>query len=141
VIVSIDVKGTETGPRVYDHIPRLPLAKDPVTVAREAEAAGAGEVFVNSVDRDGGKLGYDLELAASVSSAVHVPVVICGGVGRADHFAPALTLPNISGVAAANYDTHFDYEGAGLDGDLRLARKDDAQLREMLFEFHPAETI
>ena len=67
--------------RVYDHVKRLPLARDSREfAAREGGTAGAGEVFVNSVDRDGSKQGYDLELAASVSSAVHIPVVICGGV-------------------------------------------------------------
>jgi cyclase len=167
VLVSIDAIRAHAArePAVYDYVTKKALGRSVLRAAKDAEAAGAGEIFLNSVDRDGSKAGYDLELAAEVSSSVRIPVILCGGVGHAAHFAPAFKIPNVSGVAAGNYwnftehsvtvakqflsrsgellrhDTYFDYSESPLTEDVRLGRKDDKTLTEMLFEFHLPEIL
>src|SRR5438094_824475 len=67
-------------------------AGDPVLLAEEYEALGAGEILLTSIDRDGGRSGYDIELVANVSRAVQVPVVASGGAGSAGDVADAFVL-------------------------------------------------
>jgi imidazoleglycerol phosphate synthase cyclase subunit len=81
---------------------------DPADWARQLEQRGAGEILLNSIDRDGSGHGYDLDLIRHVTSAVTVPVVACGGVGRYDHFAPALTKAGAAAAAAANIFHFFE---------------------------------
>lgn len=81
---------------------------DPVAWARQAEACGAGEIFLNSIDRDGSGQGYDLELVSAVAKAVSIPVIACGGVGHYDHFAPGLVEGGGSAVSAANIFHFFE---------------------------------
>lgn len=80
---------------------------DPVTWARHLESEGVGEIFLNSVDRDGCRQGYDLELIRSVSEAVSVPVIACGGAGQKSHLAEALQ----AGAAAAAAGSLFVFNG------------------------------
>ncbi|MEP6624946.1 MAG: HisA/HisF-related TIM barrel protein, partial [Acidimicrobiia bacterium] len=75
---------------------------DPVVAARRAEELGAGEILLTSVDRDGTLEGYDLELLASVTAAVTVPVIASGGAGSARHMVEALEVGGASAVAAAS---------------------------------------
>ncbi|HYR28043.1 MAG TPA: HisA/HisF-related TIM barrel protein, partial [Thermoanaerobaculia bacterium] len=75
--------------------------KTAVEWAKEAEKRGAGEIFLNSIDRDGTARGYDLDLVRKVSSAVSIPVIACGGVGRYEHFAEGVKA-GASAVSAAN---------------------------------------
>jgi cyclase len=103
VVVSIDVKRHPDGrPEVFTRGGQLPTGLDPPTWAVEAEARGAGEILLNSIDRDGTGEGYDIELIASVTEAVAIPVIACGGVGRYEDFAPAILDGGASAVAAAN---------------------------------------
>ena len=82
LIASIDVGTRLWGRRtVRSHGGRRDTGRDPVEVAREAEDAGAGEILLTSVDRDGTGRGYDTDLVRSVADAVSVPVVACGGAG------------------------------------------------------------
>lgn len=81
---------------------------DPVAWARQVEASGAGEIFLNSIDRDGSGRGYDLELLSAVAGAVSIPVIACGGVGQYDHFAPGLVEGGASAVSAANIFHFFE---------------------------------
>lgn len=103
IIVSIDVKRLESGRYevVYDH-GRKSTGKDPVTWAKETEDLGAGEIFLNSVDRDGTGSGYDLDLIRSVSEAVSIPVIACGGVGRFKHLGQGILEGKADAVAAGN---------------------------------------
>ena len=70
--------------------------------AKKAESLGAGEIFLNSIDRDGSKKGYDLELIQRVGASVSIPVIACGGVGTYSHFAQGIIEGHASAVAASN---------------------------------------
>ena len=101
VVVSIDVKKTAGGYEVYTHSGARPSGLSPVEVARRAEAAGAGEILVTSIDRDGTMTGYDIELIRSVTDAVSIPVIASGGAGNYDHLVSAVVDGKASAVAAA----------------------------------------
>ena len=90
VVASIDAKREDGAWRVYTHGGRTPTGLDAITWAGECARRGAGEILLTSIDRDGGRDGYDLELTLAVSTAVDVPVIASGGAGGADHIAAAL---------------------------------------------------
>ena len=75
---------------------------DPVEQARRMVELGAGELLINSIDRDGSQTGYDLPLIRSVTEAVTVPVVACGGAGSLQHFVQAVNEAGASAVAAGS---------------------------------------
>jgi len=103
VVVGIDVKTHPNGRReVYGRKGTLPTGRDPAAWAREAERRGAGEIFLNSIDRDGLGVGYDTALIRSVTMAVTIPVIACGGVGAYDHFAEGILEGRAHAVSAAN---------------------------------------
>jgi imidazoleglycerol phosphate synthase cyclase subunit len=109
IVVSIDAKQkTDGGYQVYTHGGQKPTGMDVVAWAKEAQARGAGEIFLNSIDRDGSALGYDIDLIRSVADAVEIPVVACGGVGRYDHFADGVLEGRASAVSAANIFHFFE---------------------------------
>jgi cyclase len=91
VVVSIDAKRDEAGWRVYTHGGRTPTALRAVEWAQECARRGAGEILITSIDRDGGRAGYDLELTAAIADAVSVPVIASGGAGTASHVCDAIT--------------------------------------------------
>ena len=91
VVASIDAKREDGGWRVYTHGGRKPTGLDAVAWARDCVARGAGEVLLTSIDRDGARSGYELELTRAVSEAVDVPVIASGGAGSAEHVRDALT--------------------------------------------------
>ena len=74
----------------------------------EAEKRGAGEILLNSIDRDGSRLGYDLELLSRVVESVKIPVVALGGAGEWSHFAEAFKKTPVDAVAAANVFHYSD---------------------------------
>ncbi len=91
IVGSIDVKKNLWGRYgVFTHGGRKDVGLDPVELARRYESEGAGEIVINSINNDGTMKGYDLDLVRSVSGAVGVPVVACGGAGLLSHFAEAL---------------------------------------------------
>lgn len=102
VVVSIDVQQAAAGYEVVIANGTVSTGIDPVAWAIEVERLGAGEILLNSVDRDGSGDGYDLDLIASVADAVGIPVIALGGVGRYEDFAKGLTVGHASAVAAAN---------------------------------------
>jgi|AGTN01.2.fsa_nt_gi Imidazoleglycerol-phosphate synthase len=103
IVVSIDAKRLPDGHyEVYTHGGAMPAGIDPVAHAKRMESMGAGEIFINSIDRDGTMQGYDLELIRSVSSAVGIPAIACGGAGSLDHFSEAIRV-GASAVAAGSF--------------------------------------
>ncbi len=108
VVVSIDYKKTEDGMRVATGWGRELTEFDPVTWARQVQERGAGEVLINSIDRDGMRNGYDLETIAAVSDATTIPVIACGGVGEWEHLAEGLEKTSADAVAAANIFHYSD---------------------------------
>jgi imidazoleglycerol phosphate synthase cyclase subunit len=139
IVVSIDVmKNAKHQDEVFISSGRAGTGLDPAEWAREAARLGAGEIFLNSIDRDGAAAGYDLELTRRVVEAVDVPVITCGGVGSYDDFAPGIQRGGASAVAAANIFHFFEHtypraKQACIDAgvDMRPVRLDGAwQQRE-----------
>ena len=108
VVVSMDVKINAEGRHEVFKCGRKPTGLAPEDFARQVEARGAGEILVNSVDRDGTGQGFDIELIQKVCQAVRIPVIALGGAGDWSHFAEVLTQTNASAVAAANIFQHSE---------------------------------
>ncbi len=103
IVVGIDVKTSESGEyEVYSHHGRKNTGKNPLVWAEEAESLGAGEIFLNSIDRDGTAEGYDIKLIKMVSERVTIPVIACGGAGEFEDFVKGINEGNASAVAAGN---------------------------------------
>lgn len=108
VVCAIDAKRREQGGwEVYLNGGRLPTGIDAVSWAQEAVSRGAGEILLTSMDCDGKKTGYDLELTRAVSERVGVPVIASGGAGALGHFYDALTVGKADAVLAASL-FHFN---------------------------------
>lgn len=108
IVVSIDVKNTDAEYEVFVNGGQNPISLNPVDWAKRVEEYGAGEILLNSIDRDGSGTGYDIELLTSICAAVSIPVIACGGVGEWAHFAEALEKTNVDAVAAANIFQYTD---------------------------------
>jgi cyclase len=166
IVVSMDVKKVNHEIyEVFGNHGRTPTGKDPVAWAREVEDLGAGEIFLTSIDQDGSKQGFDLDLISKVSDSVSIPVIACGGAGLPTHFLDLLKNTRVAAVAAANFfhftehsvttlkafllqsgqdvrlDSYANYADAffGIDG--RVAKKDDVDLERMRYVYQPREII
>jgi imidazole glycerol-phosphate synthase subunit HisF len=102
IVVAIDARKEGDGWTVYTHGGRRPTGRDAVAWAREAVALGAGEILLTSMDRDGTKDGYDLDLTRAIANAVTVPVIASGGAGTLEHFREAFTEADASAALAAS---------------------------------------
>jgi cyclase len=103
IVVAIDARRNDQGGwTVHTHGGRKPTELDAVAWAREVVERGAGEILLTSMDADGTKDGYDLELTRTVAEAVSVPVIASGGAGTLDHLAEALTEGKADAVLAAS---------------------------------------
>ena len=104
IAVSIDVKKEFfKGNIVYIRGGTTGTGKTPVEWAKEMESQGAGEIMINSIDRDGSMAGYDIELIKSVSRSVNIPVIACGGAGKMSDFRSAVTEGGASATAAGSF--------------------------------------
>jgi imidazole glycerol-phosphate synthase subunit HisF len=108
IVVAIDAKrvaaGKARGPRfeIFTHGGREPTGIEATGYAREVVALGAGEILLTSMDRDGTKRGFDLELTRAVADAVSVPVIASGGVGTLEHLVEGVREGHASAVLAAS---------------------------------------
>ncbi|MEJ7554794.1 MAG: imidazole glycerol phosphate synthase subunit HisF [Aquificaceae bacterium] len=102
IVVAIDAKRKGNGWEVYIHGGRTPTGLDAVEWAKKAESLGAGEILLTSMDRDGTKSGYDIELTKAVSKAVNIPVIASGGAGSMEHFYEAFVLGGADACLAAS---------------------------------------
>ena len=102
VVCAIDAKRTGGGFEVYLHGGSTPTGIDAIQWAQTAVAAGAGEILLTSMDRDGTKEGFDLQLTKAISDAVGVPVIASGGVGTLQHLVEGITAGGATGVLAAS---------------------------------------
>ncbi|TGE33649.1 imidazole glycerol phosphate synthase subunit HisF [Desulfosporosinus sp. Sb-LF] len=110
IVVAIDARSTSPGKwEVYIHGGRTATGKDVLEWAAEAEELGAGEILLTSMDRDGTKVGYELDLTRAVSRAVSLPVIASGGVGTLEHLAEGLTLGEADAVLAASIFHYKEY--------------------------------
>jgi cyclase len=112
VVVGIDVRRSPGGFEVYTHGGRKPTGLDAVSWAAECERLGAGEIVLNSMDRDGTRDGFDLDLTRAVVDAVGVPVVASGGVGTLDHLVEGAIEGGADAVLAASI-FHFGEHTVG----------------------------
>jgi len=102
VVVAMDAKRKGDGWMLYLNGGRIDTGIDAVQWAKDAEALGAGEILLTSMDCDGAKEGYDLELTRVISEAVSVPVIASGGAGKMEHFYDAFTEGKADAVLAAS---------------------------------------
>jgi cyclase len=104
IVVAIDAKRRPDGRgwSVYTHGGRRDTGLDAVAWARRMAEAGAGEILLTSMDRDGTRSGFDLELTRAVSDAVPVPVIASGGVGALEHLADGIRIGGADAVLAAS---------------------------------------
>jgi cyclase len=103
VVVAIDAKRTSDGKfEIYTHGGRNPTGIDAIDWAKKMESYGAGELLVTSMDKDGTKSGFDLELTKAISDAVKIPVIASGGVGTLEHMAEGITKGGATAVLAAS---------------------------------------
>jgi imidazole glycerol phosphate synthase subunit hisF (EC 4.1.3.-) len=102
IVVAIDAKRSERGWEVYIHGGRTPTGLDAVEWAKRVESLGAGEILLTSMDADGTKKGYDIELCKAVASAVSIPVIASGGAGTMEHFYEVFTQTNVDAALAAS---------------------------------------
>jgi cyclase len=112
IVLAIDAKRTAISHQpsaisrpsweVYIHGGRTPVGKDAVAWAVEGERLGAGEILLTSMDRDGTKDGYDLELTRAIARAVGIPVIASGGAGTLEHLREGIVLGKADAVLAAS---------------------------------------
>nr|WP_298996106.1 AglZ/HisF2 family acetamidino modification protein [uncultured Allomuricauda sp.] len=109
IVVSLDYRNNLFGKQmVYVNNGRTNTKKDPVTYAKEMENLGVGELFVNSIERDGTMMGYDINTINKITEAVNIPVIVCGGAGELKDFKEAF---NIGGASAAAAGSMFVFQG------------------------------
>lgn len=103
IVVAIDAKQTAPGVwQVFTHGGRNNTGMDAVAWARQVEKLGAGEILLTSMDRDGTRIGFDLELTRAVSDALEIPVIASGGVGNLDHLVAGIQEGRADAVLAAS---------------------------------------
>jgi cyclase len=102
IVVAIDARIRDGGWEVYTHGGRRPTGRDALEWAREATRLGAGEILLTSMDRDGTKDGYDLELTRAIATGVDVPVIASGGAGSLEHLWEGLVEGGADAVLAAS---------------------------------------
>ena len=115
VVVAIDAKRREDGGwNIYKHGGRLDTGIDAIEWAKKVERLGAGEILLTSMDCDGTKAGYDIELTRAIADAVSIPVIASGGAGTKEHFYQALTDGKADAALAASLFHYKELEIADL---------------------------
>lgn len=103
IVVAVDAKQVSPGRwEVFTHGGRTPTGLDAVAYARQAASLGAGEILLTSMDRDGTREGFDLQLTRAIADSVSVPVIASGGVGTLDHLVDGVKEGHASAVLAAS---------------------------------------
>jgi cyclase len=122
IVASIDARRTTKGFEVFTRGGRQATGLDPAVAARRIAEAGAGEIFLTSIDRDGTMQGYDLDLIRSVADSVRVPVIACGGAGTVEHLGQAIRQGGAAAVAAGSMVVYFGRNRAVL---INVPEKDE----------------
>ncbi len=132
IVLSMQVKKTGNTPSGYEVVidgGRTPTGRDAIEWSREGESRGAGELCVNSIDRDGTKEGYDLEITRAISEAVSIPVIASGGAGEPAHLRDAFTRGKADAAIVASI-VHY---GEFSIGDLKnYLRNSGVEVREAI---------
>jgi len=119
IVIAIDAKRKGEGWEVFTHGGRTPTGIDAVAWARRMEEMGAGEILLTSMDRDGTKDGYDIDLTRTIAEATSIPVIASGGVGNLEHLYEGLVLGKASAVLAASIFHYREYSIAQVKSFLR----------------------
>jgi len=109
IVVAIDAKKANDGWRVYINGGRTPTDLEAVAWAKQVASLGAGEILLTSMDYDGTKDGFDLELTKAVVSAVNIPVIASGGAGKCEHFYDVFTQGQADAGLAASIFHYQEY--------------------------------
>jgi cyclase len=134
ITVSIDAIEKDGCYKVFDYQQGIALDLDVVDWAKEVEALGAGEILLNSVDRDGSREGYDTKLLRSVSDSVSIPVIALGGIGRFDQLADGATEGGCQALAAANIFQHMEHSTIAAKAQMRSANLNVRLSSEVKYE-------
>jgi len=164
IVVSVDIRREKNNYVIYAESGLKKIGMSLADALRQAQDHGAGEILVNSIDRDGSKKGYDLDLLNYVKDIISIPAVGCGGVGTSNHFLQAMPI-GLSGLAAGNFfhytehsviqlksylnqteedirlDTYSNYQNREFALDERLLALSDDKLEALKFEYIPEENI
>lgn len=164
VVISVDVKKINGQFKVFTNCGQVGTGLDPLAWAKKIEKFGAGEILLRSIDKDGSKSGFDLELITRVVKNVSIPVIAAAGAGKPAHFLEAFQA-GASAVSAGNYfhftehspilvkaylkskginirlDTHAKYAHAKIDSQGRLLKSTDAYLENLKFQIIKPEVI
>jgi len=165
IVVSMDVKSNNGRHEIYSDNGKNPTGLDPVKQAEVFESLGAGEILLNSIDGDGSRQGYDLQIIKKVSKAVSIPVIACGGAGQPKHFLEVFIKTRVLAAAAGNFfhftehspiilksflikkgidvrlDTDADYKSVNFMGDGRIIKRPEDYLDKLRFEYISEEII
>lgn len=157
VVASVDIISINGKYLVYDYMKKSPIDIDLETLLKRTIDAGAGEILINSVNKDGSYSGYDLPLMQYVCNLVSVPVLACGGAKNPDHIFQLLSQTDVSGAVAGNFfhfiehsvtvtkkylserldiirsETYQTYKDNELDINFRLEKKSDYDLQHLLY--------
>ena len=160
----MDVRKTENSYSVFSHSGSKKIKMTLDDIIKKAQEYGAGEIFLNSINRDGSKKGFDIKLIKYVKDRIDIPLVACGGVGTSNHFLKALDT-GVSGLAAGNFfhftehstihlksylmhfsdkirlDTYANYKNNNFGLDERLSILSDEDLEKLKFDYIPQEKI
>ena len=107
IVVAVDVKKDESGWKVYSHGGTRNTGIDALTWLKKVENLGAGEILLTSMDRDGTKSGFDLEILSMANEIVNIPIIASGGVGSMKHFYDGVTIGKADALLAASV-FHFN---------------------------------
>ena len=103
MVVAVDAKKTAEGKwKIFTHGGRENTGIDVIDFTKQAEENGAGEILLTSMDKDGTKTGYDLELLSRITSSINIPVIASGGAGKLEHLYEAIKTGGASAVLAAS---------------------------------------
>ena len=164
VVASVDIKKEFGKTRIFNYLNKNTLDIDYITWIKKIESFGVGEIFVNSVDNDGKKQGYDFDLFRKIANNINIPLLGCGGAGSPDHMLQLLTNTDVSAAVAGNFfhfyehsvnitkslisknipmrdDSYFQYKDLLFDKNGRLLKKSDDDLEKLLFIKHIKEDI
>ncbi|RUM58860.1 MAG: imidazole glycerol phosphate synthase subunit HisF [Persephonella sp.] len=129
IVVAIDAKKVgENKWEVYIRGGRTPTGLDAVEWARQAEDLGAGEILLTSMDKDGTKSGYDIELTRAISEAVSIPVIASGGAGKKEHFLEAFVEGKADAALAASL---FHFKELTISDVKRYLKENGVVIREV----------
>ncbi len=165
IVISMDVKKKNGRYEIYSDNGKTPTGLEPLKWAKRIEDLGAGEILLNSIDRDGSKRGYDLNIIKKVSKEISIPVIACGGASQPKHFLEVFTKTGASAAAAGNFfhftehspitvksfllnrgvdvrlDTNANYKETKFMENGRIAKRPEDYLDKLRFEYIKEEVI